>query len=301
MKLEQSPLNQQDNEQNSITIENLLNRLPQELQDRHTSVMEEQKLSEDEMVIYLREIIHRRIEAKTESVISDTSFEQMISDKKSFFDHIETVLRHDRDAYIGNGTTALIQLLEVGDGGAEKIKVAVKYLVNPNGKTLTAAGEHDIIREVEQILQIERLVEPVRGNLQHIRVPHPYFHHKKSEQCYGMEYVDGYTVDDILQGKLFEDDLEQLKASFSGVTIEDFEGEVNLFFEKIHQYCHHGDIKPKNMMLSKSGKLYLIDFGQSYLMSHIPEKARSQEDNLADAESKRCKDFLISALKKIRG
>jgi serine/threonine protein kinase len=156
------------------------------------------------------------------------------------------------------------------------------------------------MKEVDRLLQIENLIRPVADRLEHIRVPHPYFHHKKTVQCYGMEYVDGYTLFDIIEDtNMSEEEKAQLKNTFGEIDIDKLFSEIELFFERIHEYCHHGDIKPKNIMLSKTGKIYFIDFGQAYLTSHIPDKARDQQDTLAASEIEICKRFVQRALTKL--
>ena len=74
-----------------------------------------------------------------------------------------------------------------------------------------------------------------------------------------------YLVMDYLSGGTLQD---KLAASQNGLEEE----EVRVYFQQliaaIH-YCHevmnfsHRDVKPENMMLDETGKLYLCDFGLS--------------------------------------
>jgi RIO-like serine/threonine protein kinase len=149
-----------------------------------------------------------------------------------------------------------------------------------------------MIVEVERILEIEQLEEKDKDRLSHLKVPHPYFHHRtKNIQCYGMEYIDGVTLEQAAEGKWGREGVEEdIKNSLEKLSLEAILSEIDIFYDNMHDYCLHGDMKPANMMIDRDGMFYIIDFGQSILVSHIPDKASSQLDVLRDDERKISKD-----------
>jgi RIO-like serine/threonine protein kinase len=108
-----------------------------------------------------------------------------------------------------------------------------------------------------------------------LRVPHPYFYYKKGAiQCYGMELINGINLEQGIAGEYGSDMEEALQASLRNVDRDVLNDEIEQFFDAMHTVCLHGDIKPANIMVSREGKFYVIDFGQSVLTNDISEKDR---------------------------
>lgn len=277
----------------------LLKRLPPELAKRHSAHIEQEELTDAEATAYLTEIMASRNEATTISEVSDTHAQELFAGHEAeFFSRIETDVFSNPECHIGAGTTARVKRFDLPDG-EKTIPIAIKYLVSPNSKTLSASAEHDMIREVERIKHIEEIERD--SSFEYLHVPHPYFHHKNKDiQCYGMEMVDGITLEEgLLQSASGNLDSSILEA-VAGVDQRKLEQEFETFLGKMHEYCLHGDIKPKNIMVSRTGQFYLIDFGQSVLVNDITEKAQGQLEVLKDEEIKLTKYIVGSFLQNAR-
>jgi tRNA A-37 threonylcarbamoyl transferase component Bud32 len=271
----------------------LLCRLPRELALRHLSHIISNDLDTGSAIHYLENIIQGRHEAVTETVISDSHAKELLeSQEAEFLREIETTVFTDPKNLLGSGLTARVKSFAVSNE-EESIPMAVKYLVTPTSKTLSAAAEHDMIREVERIKQIEEIERD--AHFKFIGVPHPYFHHKTAKiQCYGMQLIDGPDLE-IASEQITnaEMDTETLNL-LSNLNLEEIFSEIDALYQKMHTYCLHGDMKPKNLMLDTSGKFYIIDFGQSILSIDISEEAADQFDNLKEDEVNITKDIIRS-------
>lgn len=274
----------------------LLIQLPYELGKKHITIVEDKDLNDTDALNYFTEIVNRRQEAVTITVISDTGLREIIGDtEKSFLREIETSVFESPD--IGAGQTARVKRFALPtDQGVTQM--AIKYLLTPNKRTLSAAGEHDMIHEVERIETIEAIERQADVNL--IRVPHPYFHHKSNHiQCYGMELVDGITLQEIIDNTANSEIREKLRVSLAHVSESALLKEVERFFQHMHTYCLHGDIKPLNIMVNTAGTFYIIDFGQSVLVDSIPDSGRAQLDNLKEDELAQTKYAMKVFLRKL--
>lgn len=263
----------------------LLLELPLELRERHIANIEVQKMDADTASRYLQNVLERRHEATTETLVSDVHAESLLSNP-TFRERVLSMLESTvfQSPTIGEGQTAKIKRFDlISLDGSDSIPMAVKYLLTPTAKTLSAAAEHDMLREVERMSNIEE-IEHHEG-IERIRVPHPYLHHKNELiQCYGMEFIDGADLRQIIEG----DVSDELMSTFEQLIDRDSEIEIQKEFERfltaMHTYCLHGDIKPANIMVDKRGQFYLIDFGQSVLVNDIDDTGRSQLDNLKELE-----------------
>lgn len=274
----------------------LLKKLPSPLVIRHISELKTGELSEEQIYTYFSNLIEQRIDALTESLISDSHLHELYPDAKNeLFKPIETKVFESPD--IGYGQTAKVKRFDLERGG-EKLSLAVKFLLTPTEKTLSASAEHDMLHEVERIQIIEKLEEGTET--EHIKVPHPYLHHKSEKlQCYAMELVEGATLQDVLDGYINVDLHTSLKESLSHISEEVILREVEVFLKKMHEYCLHGDIKPRNIMINKDGTFYIIDFGQSILLTDISEDGMEQLQNLKEDEIKNSKTIVRMLYKKL--
>jgi serine/threonine protein kinase len=281
----------------------LLKRLPEALAVRHVAHIEMRGLNEVESTEYLEEILEKRSEALTETVISDENFLDKIRyQKESILEQIETDVFTNTENFLGSGMTAQVKFFEISDEHTnEKLPVAVKYLLTPTKMTLSASNEHDMLVEVGRIQTIESLEEG--AHLSFVKVPHPYFHHQNRKiQCYGMELVDGFDLSHELKDMKNSADKTILIEKLSSLDTSKVEEEMDIFFTRMHEYCIHGDMKPANMMVNKDGMFYIIDFGQSRLVSDIPDKAQDQLYTLREDEiriAKSCVRKIISDAKKL--
>lgn len=268
----------------------LIKKIPDELIQKHLIYIEENQLNPQEATEYLEDVLELRSDALTETVISDeTILEKIKNQKEAIFRHLETDVFSSQENYLGSGMTAKVKYFEIEDlGTKEVLPIAVKYLVTPTEMTLSASSEHDMLLEVERIQKIEDI--EADAQLTSIKVPHPYFHHQNAEiQCYAMELVDGVDLSKKLGDLQNGDKKEALINAIASVDIETVFKEVEIFFNRMHEYCLHGDMKQANMMVDSQGTFFVIDFGQSRLVTDIPDNAREQlytlqEDEIAIAK-----------------
>jgi tRNA A-37 threonylcarbamoyl transferase component Bud32 len=277
----------------------LLKRLPEELALKHLSYIEENNIDEMKAVLHLESILEKRSAANTETAISDPKIQELFEGQEAeILKKLETEVFTSKENSLGFGYTAKVKRFDLENNG-EILPIAVKYLVSPTSKTLSASGEHDMIHEVELLTNIE---EVERGaELKHLAVPHPYFHHKNTNmQCYGMHMVDGADLEQTFLSKgggvQFSAEAQDKIAQ---INTDELYEEVDEFFKRMHTYCIHGDIKPKNLMFDNTGKLFIIDFGQSVLKNDIDEKGMDQYHNLMESEVKTTKEILRGVLRKV--
>jgi tRNA A-37 threonylcarbamoyl transferase component Bud32 len=260
-----------DNEE----LHRLLLRLPIQLRQVHMQHIAD--LHEDAATEYLYALHERRGEALRESVVNDENLRSYFdSHKEQIFKALETTLFADEESVIGRGTTAKINRLDLHAMDSESSEnvpeMAIKYLITPNDQTLNVAAEHDLIAEVEQLRKIEFAESAAGADKFHIRVPHPYFYHRKGKiQCYGMELIDGINLDAVGSTVRNIDLKEELKETLKDIDQGALMQEIDLFFDTMHTICLHGDVKRGNMMVSRDGHFYVIDFGQSKLMTSVSD------------------------------
>lgn len=276
------------------TLYRLLKQLPKELQRAHIARIEH--LTDEQSEEYLYALHERREAALRESVVSDEELQPYFEDHKvEIWKALETRVFNGIENHLGAGTTARVKrldLTEFGDDAPTK-ELAVKYLVTPTEKTLSASGEHDMIVEVEQLQAIEKAEREALGDRAHIRVPHPYFHYQKGKlQCYGMELIDGINLDQGLSGAYDPALKTQFSAYFASINRDALMREVDLFFDTMHSICIHGDIKPRNLMISQEGQFFVIDFGQSLLQTKVDEKSAPAFEELKAEEKRNAKDVI---------
>lgn len=283
-----------DDYQDNLELQSLLKQLPKELVARHIEKIEKNRLSEEESVSYLKEVLKKREEATRISVVSDEGIrEHFVGQEEEIFRQIEGSIFTSTNNLLGTGMTARVKGY-VFETAAIQVPMAVKYIVTPTAKTLTAEAEHGVISEVERMLEVESREKKDSEKLKHIRVPHPYFHHKNERiQCYGMELIPGVTLDQAINGQWhYPEEKEEIKKSLENTSLETLFSEVEIFYENMHDYCLHGDMKPGNLMISHDGTFFVIDFGQSILTTNISDKEREQFETLKEDEIKQTKDAI---------
>jgi serine/threonine protein kinase len=278
-------------------IYNLLSKLPLEIQPRHIAHME--SLGDEMAVEYLKNVIEKRESAITEIYINEPSIKDyFLAHKLEIGKALETDIFSSPENLIGAGSTARIKGYQI-----QELPLAIKYLVSPNAKTLTVSGEHDLISEVERIEQIEQ-VENLHGRSNPlIKVPHPYFYYRHGKtQCYGMEQIDGVNLWTEDNNHTTEE-REEFRNIFQNLNRDALMSEIDDFLDTMHEICIHGDLKPKNMMVSRKGVFYFIDFGQSVLASGIDEKSGPAFENIKEEEKRQAKMIVtkfLNSLERVR-
>lgn len=259
-------------------------------------------MDDQEALQYLTELVQNRTESIRHSGISDEHLrDELAGHEEKLYHSLETSVFTSLDNYLGQGMTAKVKLYQL-QTHERTLPLAIKYVVTPTEKTLTAEQEHNAIKEVERLRIIEAAEIVHERRSRFIRVPHPYLHHTtEAVQLYGMEYIDGITLEQACaEGRLHTDMREAIKTSqLATISEEELNGYIRRFFETMHQYCLHGDIKPKNIMISREGILYVIDFGQSFMVHNIPASAEENLENLKEDEIKQTQAAVRIMLRKV--
>ncbi len=273
-------------------------RLPKELWKRHFLVLEKiaqdskeaPEVLEQQRKRYMEIILEAREKAIVECIASDTALQEAWAKSPEVVDALGGQLRETLTAegnLLGAGQTARIKRMTVE--GIDR-SIAVKYLLTPTSKTLSVDAEHDMLREVEIITEIEA-AEGRIGVGERIRVPHPYFFYKRGAlQCYGMHEVQGVNLETIFNSRSMHIDLQDrvldgLRKRYGTPEAQEaLWKELDSFVTAMHEVCLHGDVKDRNIMVDVDGVFHLIDFGQSIAMRTESEKTRSQFEDLKDQE-----------------
>lgn len=275
------------------TLYLLLRKLPKELQVEQMRRID--GLEDEEAIEHLQSFHERRTEALRESVVSDETLKPYFeANKEKIWEALETTVFTDEENYLGAGTTARIKrfdLSSIAEDAAPVPELAVKYLVTPNERTLSASGEHDMLLEVEKFQAIERAELLANGEDIRVRVPHPYFSYQKGKtQCYGMQLIDGVNLEQGRMGRYTPDQKEAFRTAFKDVDTESILKDVDRFFDTMHSICLHGDVKPRNLMVSREGFFYVIDLGQSLLPTQVDDRGQDAFEELKTAEKKNAKE-----------
>ncbi len=298
------PFNVSDYEDESYY--QLLRQLPRELAKNHMRYIEGQAMNDQEIFDYLSEIIIGRREAVTVSEISDPHIAEIFAGREAeLFKSLETTVFNDPANYLGAGTTAKVKLFNVTSNNPDSpaaIPMAVKYIVTPNSGTLTAQEEHNVVAEMDRIRTVEaaEVKHPRRSRF--VRVPHPFLYHQNDKiQLYSMECVQGITLAEVLsEGRFTRELRESLRQSrLAEVTPDEMDGYIKRFFDTMHEHYIHGDIKPLNLMISRDGVLYVIDFGQSKSINNFSEKEQDALEVLKEDEIKSTQSMMRTLLHKV--
>ena len=285
--------------EDSPEIYALLKKIPSELRIKHMNYIEE--LSDPEGVEYLQKILEDREKAISEAYVSDDSIREYFDGHSAeIWKSLETNVFTDPNNLLGHGKTARVKSFHIENAESPIPPFAIKYLVTPMNGTLDVAGEHNLIKEVERIQQIEQSESELEVPLKYLKVPHPYFYYRHGKtQLYGMEEVDGINLEKAESGQ-YDSELKNIfREKFGNIDQDELAEEIDRFLDAMHAICLHGDIKPRNLMVSREGKFYVIDFGQSVLTSNINDKAMDAFENLKDDEKAHTKAILLRFVKSL--
>ena len=154
--------------------------------------------------------------------------------------------------------------------------VCVKYLVDPE-----KAREHgNNFREEKDYL------EDLHGfEVDGIRVPDVYFYHMSEfGTCFGMENIDGKSLDRIMENPEAVDFLDVIRSQKQ----EDVIARMRNFVLQMHskKKIVHRDFSPRNVMVDREGNWYVIDFGRAKRIE-IGDSSTDVSENtdLASAEN----------------
>jgi eukaryotic-like serine/threonine-protein kinase len=164
---------------------------------------------------------------------------------------------------LGNGAGSTILLISDKTAGSKCYALKVVKRQDADDDVYIAQAQHEF--EVSQKLNHESIVQ-----IYDLRVKRSWFKVTGVELL--MEYVDGQTLDELLVPEM-----GQLVLIFN---------QVASALNHMHRRgVFHGDLKPSNIMLSRSGQVKLIDLGTAWIRGEDKNRVQGTPQYMAPEQA----------------
>lgn len=224
----------------------VLSKLPIELRKIWTERTDE--LAIDDAITLIRDILRKRDIAKEKIFTSINEIKDpTLQEEVRAAVHTVEGSFGNAELFVGNGSVAEVYFLP------EAPHVCVKYLINPN-----MAREHgNNFREESDHLNT------MQGfTVEGIRAPDLFFYHNSDfGTCFGMEKIDGKSINIITESPESIDYLDVIKKQ----DMHDVLRRMRAYITKMHseKKIVHRDLTARNIMVDRNGDWYVIDFGRA--------------------------------------
>jgi tRNA A-37 threonylcarbamoyl transferase component Bud32 len=246
----------------------LLAKLPPEL--RKTWQEKSDELDIPQAIELIADVLQRRNEAKEKifTEISEIESPELKEEVRSVVHMIETTFG-DANFFVGNGSVAEVYHMPYAP------HICVKYMTDPQ-----KAREHgNNFREEKQYL------DDLHGfAVDGVRAPDSYFYHMSDfGTCFGMEKVDGLSLDRIIERPNTVDFLDVILSQ----NPDDVVKRLRNYVSRMHhdKKIVHRDFTPRNIMVDRQGNWFVIDFGRGKRIELGEDSTELEKTDLANAEN----------------
>lgn len=171
--------------------------------------------------------------------------------------------KYQQELFEGRGNAAYVfQVPDVPN-------VCIKFLHSPQMQRYSPEREFGILSSVNEIA----------SELKVLKVPQAHavaVHNEADKSFFTMETIDGITLQEMIdtaskRKEMFNQSGISESQVIDILSDKSLQGKMKRDLETIHKHgILHGDIHPRNIMMSRDGTFYLIDFGNAMITSALP-------------------------------
>ena len=268
MKLE-SGRSKSPTERLEQSISRSLEQLPEPLQLTWQNRFKDATDNELEALdIELRDHLEKREAALMSIEMPDNLDQSLVEEIKEFDRNVALSFRNGA-LFQGNGATA--EVYEV----LGHPQMCVKFITNQE-----RYNENNNLRVEFSLLGATTNIRAGR-----VRTPVPYFlrMHPKEGHSFGMEKVEGKSLSQILENP---SDCPELVTVAKSLARDEVREELKRFIIALHDRgITHNDLYKRNIMLDRSGNLFVIDFGKAKRDETEAQRHMNRERDLTSIES----------------
>lgn len=240
-------MSQEDKDRKEAELDRLILALPLSIQNEWRDKVE-QFDSFDVGISMVREFLEKRSASKERifTTIHTIKSEEVKNEVREVIHKVASTFG-DPEYYLGEGTVSKVYRASYAP------HVCVKYITHDN---MLAKHGNTMSQEVQYLVDLDGFTA------EGIHVPSVYFEHMSDGiSCFGMEAIDGKSLDKIIADPHSCEFLEEIKKQ----DMKEVLRRMKKFVEKMHEEMKlvHRDFATRNIMIDKNGTWYVIDFGKA--------------------------------------